>query len=411
MLTGWSIGKKIVLHLSRYVSYYRWSKHGLINDTLASQFISARWGVMSGRYRLYGTDFSLYTGKVRSYLLKKGIPFKEVHATARVYKRFIIPRTGVTYIPVLQTPEDEVIQDTTDIIDSLEQRHPEPSIYPETPKQRLVSLLLETYGDEWLVIPAMHYRWNFPKVNQPFIFRKFGSVVAPALPAFLRGWVGKRVGNKFKGFVPMLGITEKTIPAIEKSYTDLLADLNTHFEDHDYLMGGRPSIADFGLMGPLYAHLYHDPYPGELMRRTAPAVAAWVERMNSEEPATGDFLAGDEIAATLMPILQRMAHEQLPVLLDTDRQLAHWREQNPGAKIPRSIGEHEFAIEGVSGSRMIFPYAVWMFSRAVDFYRSLPLSGQQELDNLLRPLDFGDSLELGLRNRLVRVDKKLQFSD
>ena len=83
------------------------------------------------------------------------------------------------------------------------------------------------------------------------------------------------------------------IPAIEQSYRRLLGELDAHFRDHDFLFGGRPSIGDFGLIGPMYAHLYRDPYPGKLMRETAPNVAAWVERMQSPEPVDGDFLADD----------------------------------------------------------------------------------------------------------------------
>ncbi len=366
---------------------------------------------MSEGYRLYGTSFSLYTGKVRSYLHKKGIPFEEVHSTASVYKKFIIPRTGVRYVPVLQTPDDQVLQDTTVILDELEKRFPETSIYPRSPKQKLVSLLLETYGDEWLVIPAMHYRWDYQEVNQPFIYREFGTVVSPKLPSIVRGWLGAKLGSKFKGFVPMLGITEQTKPAIEESYYSLLADLNTHFEDHDYLLGGRPTVADFSFIGPFYAHLYRDPYPGQKMRENAPAVAAWVERMiEDKEAMQGELEDDDQIPPTLLPVLQRMANEQIPVLIDTDDRLKKWRRSNPNKPIPRTIGNHEFTVQGVTGSRMVAPYALWMFKRPIDFYRALPLDIQSEVDDLLKPLGFGDTLELGLANRLIRPNNQLQFA-
>jgi len=68
----------------------------------------------------YGADFSMYSGKTRSYLRYKGIPFEEQLATAKVYRKILIPNTGVAMIPVLETPEGEFIQDTTAIIDSLE---------------------------------------------------------------------------------------------------------------------------------------------------------------------------------------------------------------------------------------------------------------------------------------------------
>ena len=172
---------------------------------------------MTDSYKLYGAPMSLYTGKVRSYLKKKGLPYDEILSSVSVYKKFIIPRTGVRYIPVLQTPDDMVLQDTTVILDELESRHPENSIYPDTPRQHLAALLIETYADEWLVIPAMHYRWNFPFQNDKFIYSEFGRVVLPWAPAFLRAIVGKKIGGQFKAKVPLLVISEKTIPAIEAS--------------------------------------------------------------------------------------------------------------------------------------------------------------------------------------------------
>src|SRR5690348_14559955 len=113
-----------------------------------------------GRLRLYGAEISYFTGKVRAYLRWKGLPFDEFSADATVYREIIVPRVGFAVIPVVVTPDGETLQDSTDIIDALELRHGEPFVHPSSPVQRLVAALLELYGDEWLVIPAMHYRWH-----------------------------------------------------------------------------------------------------------------------------------------------------------------------------------------------------------------------------------------------------------
>jgi len=366
---------------------------------------------MTDLYRLYGAEFSLYSGKVRSYLRKKGVPFEEITSTLSVYKKFIIPRTGVRYIPVVQTPEDEVFQDTTTIIDELEKRFPEHSVYPHTPRQKLAALLLEVYADEWLVIPAMHYRWNYPAMNNKFIYGEFGAMVLPRAPGFVQRLVGKKVGNKFKSYVPKLGVQEHNVNAIESSYVNLLADLQTHFESHDYLLGSKPCIADFGLIAPMYAHLYRDPAPGKLMRAKAPAVCQWVRRMVNEEPSLtgGAWLENDQIPDTLLPVLNRMATEHLPVLLDTDQRLDEWRTLNPDKKeIDRFIGMHKFTVEGVESERVVLPYALWMFQRPVDYYHSQ--EDKKELDSLLNEIGFGDALRQGLKNRVARPDNKLQFA-
>jgi hypothetical protein len=46
-------------------------------------------------------------------------------------------------------------------------------------------------------------------------------------------------------------------------------------------------LADFALLGPLYAHLYRDAVSGFALRTGRPLVAEWVERTNH----TGDLNA------------------------------------------------------------------------------------------------------------------------
>ena len=72
--------------------------------------------------------------------------------------------------------------------------------------------------------------------------------------------------QQMNSYLPVLGVTAETAPAIEASYEALLGILEQHFASHPYLLGGRPSIADFGLMAPLFAHLSRDPVPSNLMK-------------------------------------------------------------------------------------------------------------------------------------------------
>ncbi len=321
------------------------------------------------RQQLIGAEVSLYTGKVRAYLRFKGIEFDEVLATPEVYANVIVPRTGVRFIPVLISDDDVAVQDSTAIIDFLEEREPEASVYPSGPLQRLVALLLEVYGDEWLVIPAMHYRWSFPE-NRAFAVREFGALAGSDATPEQQLAIGEMVAKPFAGALPMLGVTEATAAAIEQSYLGLLGELDAHFAQHPYLLGGRPSIGDFGLIGPLYAHLYRDPYSGRLMRQRAPRVAAWVERMIRPAPRSGDFLSGDQVPQTLEPVLARMFREQGPVLLSTMHALSQLAQTQTG-RLRRTIGEHSFTVEGVTGTRRIYPFNLWRWQRPYDCFRAL----------------------------------------
>lgn len=362
------------------------------------------------KHQLIGTEVSLYTGKVRAYLRFKKIPYEEVLSTAEVYRNIIIPRTGVGFIPVLISDDDQALQDTTEIIDYLEARYPDPSIYPETASQRLVALLLEVYGDEWLVNPAMHYRWNIQE-NRQFALGEFGRTSAPDLSAHEQLALGEKLSKPFAGALAPLGITERSAPAIAQSYLALLADLDRHFQDHPFLLGNRPSIGDYGLIGPLYAHLYRDPYSGRLMKEKAAHVAEWIERMNNPGDEQGNFLPEDQVPSTLLPVLARMFNEQVPVILSTIDHLDRWVAENDEPHVPRSIGRHKYEVEGLSEERKIFPFNQWMWQRPHDYYHSLGGEERQRVEALLNQLPGGlSTLSYPIKQRLARRDNRLVLS-
>lgn len=358
-------------------------------------------------YSLYGTEFSLYTGKARAYLLYKGIPFREVLSTVGVYKKVIVPRTGVRFIPVLASPEGDYVQDTTDIIDFLEQRFPRRSVYPEGPRQAVVARLLELYGDEWLLIPAMHYRWSFPAQNEAFIMAEFGRVVLPWAPAFVRRKVARSRASIFAGMLPVLGIDEHTGPAIEDWYLETLDHLDAHFARHRYVFGDRASIADFGLIAPLYAHLYRDPAPGAIMRQRAPNVVRWVERMFEPQPEVGEWLPDDEVPDTLLPLLRRQFSEQFPVLRETVEAVARRIGEHPGERLPRRLGRHRFRLGDAEGSRELMPYPQWMLQRALDCYRELPDQQRASVDALLQRCGGQEAMQMTIPRRVARVANRL----
>ena len=361
-------------------------------------------------YRHYSSPVSLYSGKTRAYLRYKAIPFEDVIASVAVYRKIIVPKVGRPVIPVVETPDGEILQDTTVIIDALEERFPTPSIYPETPWQRLVALLLEVYADEWLVVPAMHYRWHYKAANLLFILREFGATGMPWLPSFLAPLAGLGPALAFGGrYQAYFGITKKMHAPIERSYEALLVDLDRHFQAHDYLLGSRPSVGDFGLIAPLYAHLYRDPYPGRIMRRVAPRVAAWVERMqHPPAPKSGEFLPDDEVPETLLPVLRRMFDEQLPVLVDTARALDAWAASHPDREhVSRVIGTHRYRLGGLEEERMITPFSLWMFQRPLDHYASLSAEDRAVIDPRLEALGGLEGMQLAPKTRLGRVDHRV----
>ena len=196
--------------------------------------------------------------------------------------------------------------------------------------------------------------------------------------------------NYFNGFLPLLGVTPETIPAVEAAYEELLDALDIHLQHYPYLMGGRPSIADFGLMAPLFAHLARDPVPATLMKNIAPNVYRWTERMNLASIADGEFPdcpesypANDEIPATLEPVLELMFRDWGAELLADAAFYNAWVGSNPELpaghlvsacgerKVHPTLGFLEYRWQGCAVHRASAPHGLWHFDKAASHARAL----------------------------------------
>lgn len=323
-------------------------------------------------------------------------------------KGILIPVIGWPVIPVLQTPDGELVQDTADIIAHIEATHDGPSVMPDGPVQRFVSELLHTFADQWLTLPAMHYRWNH---NEEWTYGEFGKTALPNATSEEQYVIGKKRGQMFRGMVPMLGITPDTIPGIETSYLAFLSEFSAHLEKYPYLFGGRPSLADFAFYGPLYAHLYRDPKSGEIMKAHAPLVADWVERMRDGEKTYSELMGCDAIPETLLPMLARHFKEHLPVLEQTNDLLdAYAAKATPEDALPRALGMVNFEIEGHKGQTIARPFSLFRLQAALDIYAELEGDKRVAADKVLEKTGGEGLKKFTLANRLERRNYTLAFS-
>lgn len=337
-------------------------------------------------YYLYGSPVSYYTVKVRSYLRYKGLLFNQVQVSEKVANDIIKPATGGwRVVPVLKTPQGDYIQDSSIILDELESVHKDRSITPPNLKQQVVSSLFELLGDDWLVYPAMHYRWNYKRYNLSYILNAFGSNRKGHWPKTMRWLGGIKPALKF-GNVPrfMLGISKSNAPALEAWTQQLLDQLDCHFSQHDYLLGGRPCYGDFSLYGPLHAHLALDPYPRHHLIQPKKHLLAWLERMNETPEDIGEWLPGDAVPETLVPILHWQFRDQLHHIHQVMDKTTDWINTHPEANtLPRFIGKVDYRINGVDGKRLCTPYSQWMYERVLEPIESADAEQPGELTRWL----------------------------
>lgn len=349
-------------------------------------------------YLFHGHDVSYFSGKVRPAFPHKSLWYREVLPDILEIKR----RTGLSFFPVVVTPDGDLWQDTSDILDRLEAAHPDPPLYPATPVQRIVAYLIELYGDEIGILPAMHYRWSFEES-----IRKVGvDFSTPTRNAA----GGRKFAARMAGALPVLGITPDTVPAIEAHTRELLDRLSTHFEAHRYLLGDALSLADCGLMGPFYGHLFRDAVPEKLLYETAFHVCAWIERSNRPPVDQSGWLADDALAETLMPVLRTMA-DGVPMLVAAVEAIDAWAAEHATADepIPRAFPGLDAPYRDVRLTGGVRPYTLWMVQRVLDAHAALPAADRARVDDALSGTGWEPLLALRPRHRLVKQGYQLAW--
>jgi glutathione S-transferase len=255
---------------------------------------------MSDVYRIFGAEVSPYSVKVRSYFRYKGIPHEWIvrgQANQEEFQKY----AKLPLVPLVVTPADEGMQDSTPIIETLETRHPEPALQPPDPTRAFLSALLEEFGDEWGNKWMFHYRWA-REVDQDSAAQRIARSMMPDLGDDQIAGMAQGIKDRMVNRVWFVGSSEQTAPQIEASFRDGVALLEAHLAERPYLFGARPALADFGLWGQVY-NAWSDPTAGGIVRAAA-RVAAWVERM-LDPKAEGDFEDYTALAPTLEPLLER----------------------------------------------------------------------------------------------------------
>lgn len=285
----------------------------------------------NAHYQLIGAEESPYSVKVRAALRYKTLPHQwltRIQAAELFQKHAKLP-----LIPLLVTPEGKGIQDSTPILETLEARHPEPSIHPPDPVCAFISYLLEEFADEWGNKWMFHYRWA-READQRACARRLAALMQPDADDSAINKAAETIRERMVDRVWFVGSSAQTAQQIEESFKDCIELLQAHLSVRPYLFGSRPALADFGLWGQLY-NAFRDPTPNEILRRRGPHVVEWIERMHEPSPL-GPFESWQALSRTLLPLLSdQVAGLFLP-----------WSQANAQAI---ESGDSEFSVRLFSG--------------------------------------------------------------
>lgn len=227
-------------------------------------------------YLVHGLTVSYFTRKVTGYLDYAALPWRlrpsiGLHLEARA--------AGWNGgIPVVTTPDGELIWDSTSIILHLDHHRPDRSILPDDPTLAFLAFLLDDFSDEWLYRHAVGTRWLYPenRASGSWDIAREGALEYP-------GGIGATraaVTEAMTACLPRLGTTPGNIDAwVRESLLPWQRALAAHVAAHGWLLGGRPSLADFALFGGNVAHFINDPVCCGWIEDEAPAVVPYTHAL------------------------------------------------------------------------------------------------------------------------------------
>ena len=172
----------------------------------------------------------------------------------------------------------------------------------------------------------------------------------------------------------MVGSNDITAPVIEASYLRFLTIFDELLQRHRFVLGDRPSSADFGIYAQLTQLAKFDPTPMRLCLEHAPRVHAWTDIVDdlSGQPAEDeDWIEPDHIREHLGDLLNEIGRVYVPALLAN------------AAAIDAGKDQMDTTIDGQPWTQPTFPYQAKCLQTLRQRYFSLNPADREGVDSVL----------------------------
>ena len=258
---------------------------------------------MPRKFIVYGGELSYFTRKLEAAMLFYGAEF-ELRSKTPDMREEIESRSGTHQVPVLHTPENWMIADTTPLMTMLDGRFVDRRMYPDGPLGVLVHVV-EEYFDEWIARTMVHYRWHHEESARFASLRMSGGNEAAA--AQVLNWgprACRATGTESK----------QQQAAAEAEYVRILEAAEAQLNQSAYLMGDRPTAVDCIVLGGLRAHTNMDPTPKKVTSGF-PKVIAWSESEANSWNGVGELAPFPDSTEFAQFVLGEMKTTYRPYLL------------------------------------------------------------------------------------------------
>ena len=331
------------------------------------------------RLQVFGATPSPYTQKMLSLLRYRHIPF-DVHwgeAKTRIEGLGIEPPKPVLLPVILLENEEKKLVATTDstpILRRLENDYPGRQVIPEDSALAFINYLLEDFADEFLTKYMFHYRWHCDadadKAGTMLPLIEFSQILSDEDHTQIKSFITQRQVERLW----VVGSSDATADLIDRSFKVFIKHFNDHLAKSRFLLGEKPSSADFGFFGQLSQLVLFDPTPRAICHELAPRVVAWVEVMqdlSGLDTNINSWTKLEESPDTLKAILRVFGDMYAPLLLEN--------------AIAATAGESEWSTEvnGSTWKQKTFSYQAKCLNWIREEFNALDNNDQQRVRSFL----------------------------
>jgi glutathione S-transferase len=360
---------------------------------------------MSATLIHHGVMFSYYSAKTRAYLSYKRIPFVEQY-NGRDMSGRIRQVTNKVMIPVVELPDGEILQDTTVIIDALENRYPERPVIPSDPVMMLLTRIVEFIIDELWISTAMNTRWN-DAVSNRFVVSEFGLRIGGSIGLTGKDAlaIGEQVSGQMQSYLPHLGVSDEEGQSAANAYfEDASLALNNVVSATQYALGSRPTLIDFCLFTGYYAHQYRDVGAAQTFLKTqTPHLCYFLDNLHAAWCATdsGNLNISDALIEYLSVIGPAGANFATGIVERTAELAAN---TTAGKVFEEPIEPFTFELGKQSFTRGSGTFSAWKAQRVHDEYFNMNDTDRNRADDLAQQIGWSDFLQSRPGYRLDRRD-------
>ena len=271
-------------------------------------------------FRVVGVGASPYTRKLRAAARFRRLPFRFVVAGSK--EAGALPKRSLPLLPYLVAPDadgalTQVQSDTTPILTFLDEAHPQRLLRPADPALRLLDLLLEDFGDEWLSKCMFHYRWSCApdtaRASAYLPYTTFMQITPDQGVQAAAGFAARQISR-----IGVVGSNAITGPVIEASWHRFLEVFDAHIQNQPFLLGHRPGAGDFACYGQMTMLVITDPTPTAVAFDVSPRAYAWTERcedLSGLDVSEDDWIDLEKPPETFRALLTEIGRVYAPFML------------------------------------------------------------------------------------------------